>query len=399
MKKKIIIFSIFIATAFLAGGYYLSNYFGVFTPEVKPNQKVFLSEEGSYDEIKKEVSYTVEPVVKNLSVSWSIVFTSDSRILVSEREGNIKEYDLSSTNPSSSSRNLISFSEVSSTAEEGLMGLALDPKYSQNSKIYACLAYTKGSEMFVKVVSLLDRKDQIVFERNVIADIPSARFHAGCRLGFGPDQKLYVSTGDASKRDLAQSMESLAGKILRINSDGSVPADNPTEGSLVYALGLRNTQGFDWHPENGQMYATDHGPSIFDGPAGGDELNIIFKGANYGWPVVSHEKVDERFVSPLLVFTPAVAPSGLLVYSSEVYPQFKNNLFFALLRGEGVIRAMLSEDGRKVNFFEKILTDYGRVRDIVESPTGEIYFATSNTDGRGKAQSEDDKIYKLVPNK
>lgn len=279
------------------------------------------------------------------------------------------------------------------------MGLTLHPDYEQNSYLYVSYAYPKDDQLVVKVVRLKDEGDVLSEETTIIDDIPAARFHAGSRIKFGPDGKLYITTGDASTKELAQETDSLAGKILRLNDDGTIPDDNPFGDSPLFTIGHRNPQGIDWHPPSDTFYSTEHGPSVFDGPAGGDEVNVIVAGENYGWPRVSHEENEPGLVAPKLVFTPAVAPASGIFYEGDVFPQFRNNFFFGLLRGEGIMRVVISEDDpREVVLYERLEgIDVGRVRTVAEGPDGLIYFSTSNQDGRGTLRPGDDKIYRLVP--
>ena len=290
------------------------------------------------------------------------------------------------------------FSEVVSDAEEGLMGMTLDPAYEQNHYLYVALAYQSGGTIRDKVMRFTDEGNRLSNPQTVIDDIPAAQFHAGCRLGFGPDGKLYITTGDATEKELAQSTELLNGKILRINSDGSIPGDNPYPKNPVWSYGHRNPQGIDWHPENGELYSSEHGPSGGDGPGGGDEVNRIVKGGNYGWPLVSHERTREGTIAPLAVYTPAEAPASLLVYSGKALPQFKHDLFVGCLRGHGLLRLTLDPQNKdRVVSDEKLVEFYGRVRDVVEGPDGFIYFSTSNRDGRGSPQQNDDRILRIRP--
>lgn len=340
------------------------------------------------------VPWVLETYVTNLEVPWSMVFTTSDRMLVSQRPGQIVEI----VNGSVSRQPLISFSDVVSDEEDGLMGLALDPEYTTNRYLYTCYTTTSSEgETIDRIVRMIDKGSQITVDSTIVDNIPAARYHAGCRLGIGPDQKLYATTGDATKKQLAQDKQSLAGKILRMNLDGSVPNDNPFA-NLVWTYGHRNSQGIAWSPASGKLYATEHGPSVIDGPAGGDEINLIEPGNNYGWPLVSHQETLAGTQSPLIVFTPAEAPAGAMFYSGKVFPQYTNDFFFATLKGEGVMRMEFdSNDPTKVLGYEKLPIQVGRVRDVVESPDGFIYLSTSNRDGRGKPTDKDDVIYRLVP--
>lgn len=343
--------------------------------------------------MEDEVAYEVKEVARGLEVPWGIVFTSPTRMLVSERAGRIRviENGILLKDP------LHTFSEVSTGGEEGLMSLTLHPQYENNNYLYASYAYKKGAEMFVKVVRFKDDSDSISNMITILDDIPAAQYHAGSELAFGPDGKLYITTGDATERELAQDKDSLVGKILRLNDDGSIPSDNPF-GTAVWSYGHRNPQGISWNSK-GELYETEHGPSGFDGPGGGDEVNKIEKGGNYGWPFISHIRSLEGTISPLLVFTPAEAPASALIYSGKLFPQFKDNLFFGSLRGENLMRVMIGEDADAVSFERMFLEEYGRIREVAEGPDGAIYFSSSNKDGRGSPAANDDRILRIIPAK
>lgn len=393
MSKKIIFTLFFISTISMSVWLYRRYQIGL--PRVSPGQKVIFDNNTQPSQTTPEVvGYNVEEVVRGLFVPWSIVFTSADRMLITERSGAIRVVSSGVLQE----KPLINFPEVSTRSEEGLMGMTLHPNYSANKRLYVCLAYLSSTGLVDKVVELEDMGDAISIIKTVIDSLPAATNHAGCRLKFGPDQKLYITTGDATDKEIAQDRSSLGGKILRVNDDGSIPNDNPFPNSPIWSLGHRNPQGIAWHPVTGQLVATEHGPSGFDGPGGGDEVNAIIKGGNYGWPIVSHEKTDQRFVSPLLVFTPAEAPAGATFYDGTIFPQFKHNFFFGALRGEGIMRVVFDEsDVNKVSSYEKLSgIDVGRIRDIVTGPDGYIYFSTSNRDGRGTLREGDDKIYRLT---
>ena len=337
--------------------------------------------------------YVIEEVAGGLEVPWSIVFTSPTRMLVTERPGRIRVIE----NGKLLTEPLHVFSEVVSDAEEGLMGMTLNPDYESNHYLYVALAYEANGTQD-KVVRFTDESNQLSDPQVLMDNIPAAQFHAGCRLGFGPAGKLYITTGDATERTLAQDVNLLNGKILRINRDGSIPSDNPFPNNPMWSYGHRNPQGIDWHPANGELYSSEHGPSGGDGPGGGDEVNRIVKGGNYGWPLVSHERTRDGTIAPLIVFTPADAPASLLVYSGKALPDFKHNLFFGCLRGQGIMRLVLDPNNKdKITHHEKIATTYGRIRDVIEGPDGFIYFSTSNRDGRGSPQADDDRILRIRP--
>jgi len=351
-------------------------------PEQPPQKKI------------SDTPFKIELVVSDLFVPWSIVFTDEDRMLITERNGKLRIFRSGTL----LEKPLKVFNDVSSGGEEGLMGLAIDPGYKTNKFIYVSYAYEKGDRMAVKVVRFKDNGDSLSGEKVIIDNLPAEKYHAGCRLRFGPDRKLYITTGDAGERQSAQDVNSLFGKILRINPDGTIPSDNPFSNNPVWSYGHRNPQGIDWYPGKDVLYSTEHGPSGFDGPGGGDEVNVIVKGGNYGWPVVSHKETSEGMISSVLEFTPAIAPASGMFYKSDSISQFKNNFFFGCLRGNGIMRVIVDENNPEKVISHELLkeVDFGRIRDIAEGPDGAIYFSTSNRDGRGNERNGDDKIYRII---
>lgn len=342
------------------------------------------------------VSFRVETVVANLEVPWSIVWAPDGRMFFTERPGRIQVYQ----NGKLRSKPLFTVPDVAPSGEGGLMSIALHPQFASNHLLYLSYVY-RGQGQNVRVVRYREVESGLTDRTVIIEGIPAAQYHAGCRLRFGPDGKLYITTGDATQRELAQRLDSLAGKILRVNDDGTVPSDNPFVGRNdarpeVWSYGHRNSQGFDFQPETDLMFETEHGPSGFDGPGGGDEVNIVEKAKNYGWPVIHHGETHAGMESPVLEYTPACAPASGLFYRGAAFPEFRGNFFFGCLKGVRIIRVIL-EARRVVSQANLLEGKYGRIRDVAEGPDGYLYFSTSNRDDRGSPAVDDDRIIRLVP--
>lgn len=340
-------------------------------------------------------SYRLVEVARGLEVPWSMVFAPDGRMLVTERPGRLRVISRGVLQQAP----LFTFDDVESGAEEGLMGLALHPDFASNHLLYVSYATKSGGAMAVRVVRYRETGSTLMDPVTIVDRIPAARFHAGCRLKFGPDRKLYITTGDATEKEFAQKLDSMAGKILRVNDDGSIPADNPFPGSPIWTLGHRNPQGIAWHPASGLLYSTEHGPSTFDGPAGGDEVNLLEKGKNYGWPIIHHRQTREGLESPVSEYTPACAPSSAEFYRGRSIRGFENQFFFGCLRGSHLHRMEFDSAQPKRVISEERLFDQelGRIRDVAMGPDGALYFSTSNRDGRGRPAENDDRIFKLQP--
>ena len=343
---------------------------------------------------KSGAKLEVDTFVTGLEVPWSLVFTSPTRLLVTERPGRLRVIE----NGVLQIKPLAVLPDVEASGESGLMGMAIAPDYERSKLLYLAYAYDTPKGPKVRIARYRDAGDALMDRTVILEGLPAAQYHAGCRLRFGPDGKLYVTTGDATTREIAQDLKNLGGKTLRLNPDGSIPADNPFPGSPIFSYGHRNSQGLDWDPRSGLQFQTEHGPSGFDGPGGGDEVNIVEAGKNYGWPLVHHRETKEGTVPPLLEYTPAVAPSGASFSRGNLLPSFKGDFFFATLRGERLIRVRLDPAyPRKVAETEELFTGvYGRLRDVVSGPDGALYVATSNRDGRGKPAPGDDRILRVV---
>ena len=343
------------------------------------------------------VQFRVETVASGLEVPWAFAWLPNKDMLFTERPGRVRiiEGGKLRTAP------LFTVPDVEPSSESGLMDITLHPRFATNDLVYLAYAYDRDGK-HVKVMRYKYAGGKFTEPKPVIEDIPGAPNHAGMRCRFGPDGKFYVTTGDATDWNAAQKLDSLAGKTLRLNDDGTVPQDNPfvnTPGARpeIWTYGHRNAQGLAWQPGSGLMFQTEHGPSFFEGKgSGGDEVNFVERGANLGWAEIHHTEKREGMISPLLEYSPACAPASGMFYNGSQFPIFKGNFFFGCLRGAKIIRVIL--DGRKVVRQENLLEGtLGRIREMEEGPDGYIYFSTSNRDGRGNAAKDDDKIMRLVP--
>lgn len=320
----------------------------------------------------------VEVVARGLEVPWALAFAPDGRLFVTERPGRIRLVRGGRLLPEP-----LATLPVAAVGEGGLMGLALDPDFSRNGFLYVC--YTAGLRRALvnRVLRLTLREGRAGDERGLLDGMPGASIHDGCRLKFGPDGMLYVTTGDAANPPLAQDLGSLAGKILRLNPDGTPPADNPLAGSPVYSLGHRNPQGIAWD-RSGRLFAAEHGPSAHD------EINRILPGRNYGWPEAHGRAGDRRFAEPLLESGGDTwAPSGIAFLGDD--------LFVAGLRGQRLLWVTFAPDGSVARVQSLLERTHGRLRDVVAGPDGALYVTTSNRDGRGLPAPDDDRILRVRP--
>lgn len=338
--------------------------------------------------------YAVETFVHGLEVPWAIDFVPDGRIFVTERPGRIRVVEQSKLRAEP-----WMVIDVASVGEAGLLGLAVDPRFSQNRFIY--VAYTYRSGLFGlrnRLVRLREdpKTASGVLDKILIDEVAGSNNHDGGRVKFGPDGKLYWTTGDAQSSSLAQRRSSLNGKILRLNTDGTIPPDNPFPASYVYSYGHRNPQGLSWQRDTGRLYSTEHGPSGFQGCCR-DEVNLIEPGKNYGWPDIRGDETKEGMVSPIIHAgsSETWAPTGAAFPSQGPWA---GSLLFTGLRGQTLYRLLLDPtDPHKVVKLERYFQrQFGRLRDVVEGPDKALYVLTSNHDGRGRPAPYDDRILRLV---
>lgn len=346
--------------------------------------------------LSDENKVRVEQWISDLEIPWSLIFLSDGRALVSERPGKIRLIKDGKTQKEP----YLVIENVLHIGEGGLMGLAVHPDFPQNSYIYAMHTYKKGDSIFNRVIRIKDYGSYGRFDKVIIDNIPGGRLHNGGRIAFGPDRMLYITTGEIFDADLAQDLKSLGGKILRVTPEGEIPPDNPLKNSPIYSYGHRNPQGLAWHPETGELFSSEHGPSGEFLRFGNDEINVIKKGGNYGWPEVIGIKKRAPYIDPLILWEKTTPPSGMTFYTGDKLPHLKGDLLVATLRSECLVRIKLKKesDSYKVIKMERWFENkYGRIRDVVQGPDGLLYFLTNNRDGRGRPRSGDDRIYRILP--
>lgn len=343
--------------------------------------------------------FRVETVAEGLRNPWGMVLLPDGRILATERGGALRLIEQGRLLPEP----VRGTPEVFARGQGGLLDIELHPQYATNGWIY--LAYSKPYEKGGMTAIVRGRlKDGAWVDQETVFEAPADEatggpVHFGCRMEFDAEGFLFFSIGDRgdkpSPENNAQQLGNAKGKVHRITDAGKVPPDNPFAGqegksASIWSLGNRNIQGMRFQPGTGLLWATEHGPR------GGDELNVIRKGRNYGWPVVSFginyngtpftDKTEAPGMEPPVVhWTPSIAVCGIDFYAGDQFPQWKGHLFAAALAHRKVVRVVL--DGEKVVQQEDLLKDSGRVRDIRCPEDGFIYVI----------YDEPGKIVRLVP--
>lgn len=332
------------------------------------------SESGSGQSTDRDPK-AVGVLAEQLEVPWGVDFLPDGDAVVTERiSGRVLQ-----VTPGGTTSPLGAIAAAVPEGEAGLLGVAVSPDFDTDRTLFFYL--TTGTDNRVLSAPL---DGTTLGEPSVVLDgIPRGFIHDGGRIAFGPDGYLYVTTGETGDPALAQDPDSLAGKILRITPDGAPAPGNPDPGSPVWSLGHRNVQGLAWDDE-GQLWASEFGDSTFD------ELNLVEKGGNYGWPEVEGVGGGPKFVDPQLVWpVEQASPSGL-AYAD-------GHLWMAGLRGQRLWRIKVTGAGRATQPTAWFTEDYGRLRTVVTAPDGRLWVTTSNRDGRGEPTPADDRIVLIRP--
>ncbi len=324
-------------------------------------------------------SDSVSILAENLDNPRAIA-VSDDRIFVTEKDGfirviqdeNLLESPLATFRPAN-------------VFDGGLLGIALHPNFSDNHYIYVFLTYEENGNLWNKILQITESENKLQDAETIFDKIPGSSFTNGGFIKFGPDEKLYVGTGTVSDAShLPQDLDSLSGKILRLNDDGTIPNDNPFTDSAVYSLGHRNPQGMTWD-DNGNLFVAEFGPEK------NDEINLIQAGKNYGWPQQQCSG-DENFEGAILCYDPSIEPGGILFYSGDKL-DFEFPFIMASMRAANLYQLDFEEG---LSSQKSILSGIGRVRDVVQGPDGSLYVITSNTDGKGFPDSMDDKLLRIL---
>jgi glucose/arabinose dehydrogenase len=346
---------------------------------------------------KGTVPVRAEVVASGLEVPWGIAFLPDGDWLITERPGRVRRFSKGALDPEP-----VVKLDVGDSAEGGLLGVAVDPAFARTHAFFLYVTIAAGGRTENQIQRWVLENGKGRLERVLIDHIPAARFHDGGRLRIGPDGMLWAGTGDGRVPDNAQDPASLSGKLLRIAPDGSIPKDNPFPDSPVYLLGVRNTEAFDWFTPRLVVLA-DHGPSgEYKGRTGHDEIDVAGAGENLGWPTIYSCEEKPGMVTPLLSWTEAAPPGGAVLYRGSAIPEWKNSLIVGTLGSKHLARVAFDPRNphrvlsHEVYFEGDRPAGFGRLREVVVAPDGQLYVTTSNCDGRNVCPQEKDVILRIT---
>ena len=373
-------------------------------PPNAPNLKPAFAGQTRIAERKANVVFEVVTVASGLENPWGFTFLPDGRFLVTEKPGRLRVVDANGT----LSEPVAGLPAVDARGQGGLLDVALDPAFASNQLIYWSYAEPKGDATNNTAVArgrlqTTGGAPRVENVEVIFHQAPSlnSTLHFGSRLVFARDGTLFVTLGERSiipGRVQAQQLDSLLGKVVRINADGSIPKDNPFVGKEgvrpeIWSYGHRNVQGATLNPASGDLWTIEHGPR------GGDEINIPRRGKDYGWPTITYGieysgqpigdslTAKEGMEQPIYYWDPVIAPGGMTFYTGKLFPAWRNSLFIGGMASQALVR--LTIDGEKVTGEERLLTDLkARIRDVNEGPDGALYLITDDKAGR---------LIKLVP--
>ncbi len=335
--------------------------------------------------------YSIETVVSGLEHPWAMAFLPDGRILVTERPGRLRIVENGKLLPEPIS----GLPSIRAAGQGGLMDIVLDPDYAENQLIYISYSGPDAAVMGTEVArGRLSASQQLVDLQTIFTLLPKTdlTYHFGSRLLFADDGTLFITLGDRGERPRAQDLADHAGSLIRINPDGSVPDDNPFVGQPgvrpeIYTYGNRNIQGIAMHPLARDIWTVEHGPQ------GGDELNLMRPGTNYGWPVITYGKnygigtsigegtKKEGLAQPVHYWVPSIATSSLIFYDGDAFPKWKGSAFVSSLLFGQLSRLEFRDN--KVTREERLpISGVNRIRDVQQGPDGLLYILTDESDGK-----------------
>ncbi|MFP4314191.1 MAG: PQQ-dependent sugar dehydrogenase [Alphaproteobacteria bacterium] len=343
----------------------------------------------AYEESSAQYDFELVPVVGDLEYPWGMDFLPGGDVLITEKSGNLILVRM----PSGEKQSVSGLPDIAEIGQGGLLDVLIHPDFQSNQTIFLSYAGRSERGYGTEVVRAKLNGPRLTEVTKIFEAVPKVRgrVHFGSRLLWGPDDKLYITLGDRGRKEEAQDPKNHLGSVIRINPDGTIPEDNPfvNDGRKrpeIFTYGNRNVQGIAMHPETKEIWAHEHGPK------GGDEINILKAGNNYGWPEITYGVAYSGFPitdqtsapgmeQPVLYWDPSIAPCGMIFYTGNKFPAWQGNIFVGALAGTHLRR--ISIDGTEVIEQEVLLEEFGeRIRDVANGPDGFIYILTDKLDGQ-----------------